>query len=201
MKNKRDAYDDGWDVQPDPLVSVALAKSQSLIESGVWNMMSPDQERLVALLYEVNMLKDRKLKLSKDTQGCKKGNKPEDKGKFKRTPKPSKKKSDEDKWAWKKVPPQTGEPKNKRIPGFEKDHHWCDDHQAWAVHLLEDCELRQSRQQDDSASTVMPASGPSCPPTTASSWAYRWSVGGTRGFGSSSSSHRVSHLGSVLVLI
>jgi hypothetical protein len=99
MKNKRDAYDDGEDVQPDPLVSVALAKSQSLIESGVWNMMSPNQERLVALLSEVNMLKDRKLKLSKDTQGGKKGKKPEDKGKFKRTPNPSKKKSDEDKWA------------------------------------------------------------------------------------------------------
>jgi hypothetical protein len=97
MKNKRDAYDDGEDVQPDPLMSVALAKSQSLIESGVWNMMSPYQEILVALLSEVNMLKDRKLKLSKDTQGSKKGKKPEDKGKFKRAPKPSKKKSDEDK--------------------------------------------------------------------------------------------------------
>jgi hypothetical protein len=157
MKNKRDAYDDGEDVQPDPLMSVALAKSQSRIESGVWNMMSPDQERLVALLSEVNMLKDRKLKLSKDTQGGKKGKKPEDKGKFKRAPKPNKKKSDEDKWVWKKVPPQAGEPKIKRMPGFDKDHHWCDDHQAWTVHLSEDCELRQSRQQDDSASTAMPS--------------------------------------------
>jgi hypothetical protein len=157
MKNKRDAYDDGEDVQPDPLMSVALAKSQSLIESGVWNMISPDQERLVALLSEVNMLKDRKLKLYKDTQGGKKGKKPEDKGKFKRTPKPSKNKSDEDKWAWKKVPPQTGEPKTKCMPGFDKDHHWCDDHQAWTVHLSEDCELRQSRQQDDSASTALPS--------------------------------------------
>jgi hypothetical protein len=157
MKNKRDAYDDGEDVQPDPLMAVALAKSQSLIESGVWNMISPDQERLVALLSEVNMLKDRKLKLSKDTQGGKKGKKPEDKGKFKRTPKPSKKKSDEDKWAWKKVPPQAGEPKTKRMPGFDNDHHWCDDHQAWTVHLSEDCELRQIRQQDDSASTAMPS--------------------------------------------
>jgi hypothetical protein len=155
MKNKRDAYDDGEDVQPDPLMSVALAKSQSLIESGVWSMMSPDQERLVALLSEVNMLKDRKLKLSKDTQGGKKGKKPEDK--FKRSPKPSKKKSDEDTWAWKKVPPQAGEPKTKRMPGFDKDHHWCDDHQAWTVHLSEDCELRQSCQQDDSASTAMPS--------------------------------------------
>jgi hypothetical protein len=99
MKNKRDAYDDGEYVQPDPLMPVALAKSQSLIESGVWNMMSPDKEILVALLSEVSMLNDRKLKLSKDTQGGKKGKKPEDKGKFKREPKPSKKKSDEDKWA------------------------------------------------------------------------------------------------------
>jgi hypothetical protein len=79
MKNKRDAYDDGEDVQPDPLMSVALAKSQSLIESGVWNMISPYQEILVALLSEENMLKDRKLKLSKDTHGGKKGKKPEDK--------------------------------------------------------------------------------------------------------------------------
>jgi hypothetical protein len=53
MKNKRDSYDDGEDVQADPLMSVVLAKSQSLIEYGVWNMMSPDQERLVALLSEV----------------------------------------------------------------------------------------------------------------------------------------------------
>jgi hypothetical protein len=70
------AYDDGEDVQADPLMSVALAKSQSLlesgIESGVCNMMSPDQERLVVLISEVNMLKYRKLKISKDTQGDRK---------------------------------------------------------------------------------------------------------------------------------
>jgi hypothetical protein len=48
-----------------PLVSVALAKSQYLIESGVWNKMSTDQERLVAILSEVNMLKDHKLNISK----------------------------------------------------------------------------------------------------------------------------------------
>jgi hypothetical protein len=157
MKNKRDSYDDGEDVQADPLMSVALAKSQSLIEYGVWNMMSPDQERLVALLSEVNMLKDHNLKLSKYTQGAIKGKNPEYKGKFKKAPKPSKKKSDEDKWAWKKVPPQAGDPNTKRMPGFDKDHHWCDDHQAWILNLSEDCELRQSRQQDDSASTAMPS--------------------------------------------
>jgi hypothetical protein len=111
VKNKRDSYDDGEDVQADPLISVAMAKSRSLIESGVWIMMSPDQERLVELLSEVNMLKDHKLNLSKDTQGGKKGKKPEDKGKFKKAPRPSQKKSDEDKWAWKKVPTQDGEPK------------------------------------------------------------------------------------------
>jgi hypothetical protein len=134
---------------------VALAKYQSLIESGVWNIMSPYQEILVALLSEVNMLKDRKLKLTRDTQGGRKRKKHEDKGKFKKALKPSKKKSDENKWALKKVHPQAGEPKTKCMPGFDKDHHWCDDHQAWTVHLSEDCELRQSCQQDESASTAM----------------------------------------------
>jgi hypothetical protein len=56
MKNKRDDYDVGDDVQEDPLMPVALSKSQYLIESGVWNMMYPYQERLVALISEVNML-------------------------------------------------------------------------------------------------------------------------------------------------
>jgi hypothetical protein len=156
MRNKRDYYDDGEDVHADPLMSVALAKSHSLIESGVWNMMSPYQERLVALLSEVNMIKDRKLKLSKDTQGGRKGKKPEDKGKFKKGLNTSKKKSDEENLAWKKVPPQAGEPKTKGMPGFGKDHHWCDDHQAWTVQLSEDCELRHSRQQKYSASTSTP---------------------------------------------
>jgi hypothetical protein len=119
MKNKRGSYDGGEDVQADLFLSVTLAKSQSLIDSGVWNMMSPDQERLVALLSKVNMLKDRKLKLSKDTQGGIKGKKPEDKGKFKRGLKPSNNISGEDKWAWKKVPPQAGEPKTKHMPGFD----------------------------------------------------------------------------------
>jgi hypothetical protein len=103
------------------------------------------------------MLKDKKLKLYKDTQGGRKGKKPEDKGKFKKAPKPSKKKSDEEKWAWKKVPPQYGDPKTKRMPGFDKDHHWCDDHQAWTAHLPKDCELIQSHQQYDGASTAMPS--------------------------------------------
>jgi hypothetical protein len=138
-------------------MSLDLAKSQSRIESGVWNMMSPDQERLVALLSEVNMLKDFKLKLSKDTQGDIKGKNPEDKGKFKKAPKPRKKNYEEDKRTWKKVPPQAGEPKTKRMPGFDKDHHWCDDHQAWTVNIPEDCELIHIRQQEDSASTAMPS--------------------------------------------
>jgi hypothetical protein len=157
IKNKRYSYDDGEDVQADPLMPVALAKYHSLIESGMWNTMSPDQERLVSLLSEVNMLKDRNLKLSKDTQEGIKGKKPEDKGKFKKAPTPSKKKSDEDKWPWKKVPPQAGDPKTKSMPGFDKDHQWCDDHQAWTVHLPDDCKLRQSRHKYDSASTSMPS--------------------------------------------
>jgi hypothetical protein len=118
MKNKRYAYDDGEDVQADPLLSVALAKSQSLIESGVWNMMSPDQERLVAPLSEVNMLKDRKVYLSKDTQGVRKGNKPEDKGKLKRHPSPARKSLTRKSGHGRKSLPRLGSPKPNACLGL-----------------------------------------------------------------------------------
>jgi len=41
--------------------------------------------------------------------------------------------------AWKKVPPQAGEPLTKWIRN--KDFHWCEHHMAWTVHLPTDCRL------------------------------------------------------------
>ena len=41
--------------------------------------------------------------------------------------------------AWKKVPPQAGEPWTKRIRS--KDFHWCEHHMAWTVHLPTGCRL------------------------------------------------------------
>ena len=41
--------------------------------------------------------------------------------------------------AWKRVPPQAGEPLTKQIRN--KDFHWCVHHMAWTVHLPSNCRL------------------------------------------------------------
>ena len=46
--------------------------------------------------------------------------------------------------AWKKVPPNAGEPLTKKIK--TKDFHWCKHHMAWTVHLPTDCRLRVGAQ-------------------------------------------------------
>ena len=56
--------------------------------------------------------------------------------------------------AWKKVPPQPGEPLTKQIRN--KDFHWCIHHMAWTVHKPSDCRL----------SGTTPATGPAAPTNT-----------------------------------
>jgi hypothetical protein len=101
----------------------------------------------VALTSEVTHLKDHNLKLANNTKPVKSknsGGKPKQSGGGK---KPSKKSTDEDKWAWKKVPPKEGEPQSKQMPDFDKIHHWCEDHQAWVVHTPASCTVRISREE------------------------------------------------------
>jgi hypothetical protein len=73
------------------LMTMVLVKYHSLQEEGVWNAMSPDQERHVALSYEVYQLKDHNLKLTKNLKSGKKAYIGKDKSKEDK-PNPSKKK-------------------------------------------------------------------------------------------------------------
>ena len=56
--------------------------------------------------------------------------------------------------AWKRVPPQAGEPLTKQIRN--KDFHWCVHHSSWTVHLPSNCRL----------SGTAPATGPAAPTNT-----------------------------------
>jgi hypothetical protein len=115
-------------------LTMSLIKFQIIKDSGKWNYISPEQEQIVALTSEVTHLKDHNLKLANNAKPTKiknYGDKPKKSGKGK---KPSKKAAGEEKWDWKKVPPKEGEPQSKQMPDFDKIHHWCEDHQAWAVH-------------------------------------------------------------------
>jgi hypothetical protein len=96
----------------------------------------------VALTSEVTHLKYHNLKLTKNSKPIKSknsGDKPKQSGKGNN---PSKKFTDEDKWAWNKVPPKEGEPQSKKMPDFDKIHHWCEYHQAWVVHTPVSCTAR-----------------------------------------------------------
>jgi hypothetical protein len=142
MSNKKDSYDDGEDFTVEQLLTMSLIKFQILKDSGNWNSLSPEQEKIVALTSEVTHLKDHNLKLANNSKPIKSknfGEKPKQSGKGKN---PSKKYADEEKWDWKKVSPKEGEPQSKQIPDFENIHHWCEDHQAWVVHTPESCTVR-----------------------------------------------------------
>jgi hypothetical protein len=110
MRNKKYSYDDGEDFTVEQLITMSLIKFQIHKDSVNCNYMSPGQEQIVALAYEVTTLKDHNLKLANIDKSPKNKNsvdKPKGTGKVK---KPSKKAADEEKWAWKKVQPKEGEP-------------------------------------------------------------------------------------------
>jgi hypothetical protein len=139
MRNKKDYDDDGEDSTSEKLLTMSLIKFHIIKDSGKWNYLSPEQEQIVALASEVTHLKEHNLKLANNTKPNKKnnsGDKPKQSGKGK---KPIKKADDEEKWAWKKVPPKEGEPQSKQMPDFDKIYYCCEDHQAWVVHSLVSC--------------------------------------------------------------
>jgi hypothetical protein len=63
MRNKKDSYDDGEDFTVEQLLTMPLIKFQILKESGKWNSLYPEQEKIVALTSEVTHLKDNNVKL------------------------------------------------------------------------------------------------------------------------------------------
>jgi hypothetical protein len=96
------------------LLIMSLIKFQILKDSGKWNSLSPGQEQIAALASDVTTLNDHNLKLANSAQPPKNkhtGEKSNGAGKGK---KPSKKAADDEKWAWKKVPPKEVGPNPSR---------------------------------------------------------------------------------------
>jgi hypothetical protein len=108
----------------------------------------------VALTSEVTTLKDHNLKLANQAKTPKnKGPRGKTKGggKYKQ---PSKKASDKENLAWKKVPPQEGEPQSKQMTGRDKEHHSGEDHHAWMVHTPAPCTFRIAREEAAAAQAL-----------------------------------------------
>jgi hypothetical protein len=56
------------------------------------------------------------------------------------------------KYAWKRVPPKSGEPSTKRMysDGKHKTYHWCPHHNEWTIHTPAECKrLKPTRGKKD----------------------------------------------------
>jgi hypothetical protein len=56
------------------------------------------------------------------------------------------------KYAWKRVPPKSGEPSTKRMysDGKNKTYHWCPHHNEWTIHTAAECKrLKPTRGKKD----------------------------------------------------
>jgi hypothetical protein len=154
MRQKKDHYDDGNDMTPEELMTLALNKYETLNKQDLWNAKSQEQEQIVALTAELNKIKDANLKLAKSissgtsnssgrnsnrrgANNAKKSSNKKGNGNNRRS---------NDKWAWKKIPPKDDEPQTKTING--QTYHWCDEHPAWVVHPPEKCKVKQRRLQE-----------------------------------------------------
>jgi len=137
IRQKKDIYDEGGAVTIDTLMNDAQNKYKNLVLEQQWNSMSPEEEKLIALTARFEELRDKNLKLSKNMSG-----KPKSFSNVK--PKNNSKKKQDKSYAWKKVPPKSGQ--SKIMKRDSKTYYWCPEHLAWCVHKPSECNLKKERE-------------------------------------------------------
>jgi hypothetical protein len=141
---KEELYTDGTlTLTAQDLAIVAQQRYRLMKTKGTFMKSHAIDHEIVAMKTKMVQLKG-KLALSKDVEQAGTEKKGE------RTKKQYQKKNK----AWKRVPPQAGEPLTKQIRN--KDFHWCVHHMAWTVHLPSNCRL----------SGAAPAPSPAAPTNT-----------------------------------
>ena len=148
------------------LMAMATDKFTYLKTKGLWGAKS-DEDKIIAMAAELAKIKGQ-LKLAKGLAQTVENLDTKNKNKNATTTgatahmddkktKNKKNKTDR-KWqkkdeAWKKVPPQATEPKEKKVN--KTNYHWCDHHMAWTVHTPTDCKLGKSRTANPQANVAM----------------------------------------------
>ena len=142
IEKQKDKYDEGEDITTKKLMQVALIKYKDRKRSEMWQTPSPEEEQIMALTAQVGELQKQKSS-SKATS---------DKPKKKKGGSDSKKKTFAeryagDKYAWKLVPPASGEPKSKEVN--KKTYHFCPHHNEgaglWVLHSPAKCDRREEK--------------------------------------------------------
>ena len=145
IKAKEDTYNEGADITPEELMSLADNKYKTLNESGQWMQKSSASKRIVALAAQV--LKSMKNGPTNKKPEFKKDHSDKKGGPAKPKTADTKNKGKDKHWAWTLVGPTGGQPMVKDVAG--KHFRWCTYHDEkgsggkWVTHTLVDCKVRQ----------------------------------------------------------
>ena len=151
IEKQKDKYDEGEDITTKKLMQVALIKYKDRKRSDMWQAPSPEEEQIMALTAQVGELQKQKGS-SKTTS---------DKPKKKKGGFEKKKTAAEhysgDKYAWKLVPPASGEPKSKEVN--KKTYHFCPHHNEgaglWVLHSPAKCDRREEKKDPSNKDKTM----------------------------------------------
>jgi hypothetical protein len=121
IKQKRDNYDDGADMQPETLMTLALNKYEMISKMDQWNAKTQEQEQIVALTAELGKIKDDNLRLARSIKSKATRKSKQDKtggtgkGSNKGKSKNNSKRTNSGKWEWKNHVPSGNDPKHKKF--------------------------------------------------------------------------------------
>ena len=132
IEKKEEDYEDGsLTITPQQLMTLAKNRYEVLVEKGLWNAPSAEEEKIMALEATVKKLQNAKRGSAKQDDS----NKETKKGQKK---KPGNK--DNKKNAWIHEKPKLGEPRTKIVDG--KPWHYCEHHARWTQHTTDMCEKK-----------------------------------------------------------
>lgn len=132
MERKKDAYEEGDDVTPDELMTIAANKFKNLKIVGKWEAPDENEEKIIALEAQVADLKKRHRKIRDNQSGGQNKRKGGDKGKGKTKPE----------WLQKNQKPS--DPKETK-KWNKNTYHWCCKENGgkcdgkWRVHKPSEC--------------------------------------------------------------
>ena len=116
IKQKKNDYEEGQDLQEDDLMTMAENKYKSLVRSGEWNAPSKEQKEILALSAKLESLTKKKKSEKQDKRM--------------------------DRFEWKKeAPKNVMDTKNKN----NKTYHWCTKHNLWTLHKASECKLESPK--------------------------------------------------------
>ena len=157
IEKKEEDYEDGTaTITPQQLMTLAKNRYEVLVEKGMWNAPSAEEEKIMALESTIKKLQSSKRKTPNNDQkkGEKKG------ANIKNRVQP----------AWVNEKPKPGEAKTKEVEG--KVWHYCEHHGRWTHHKTDEC--KKKGMDKKTGRTMAPPSLKSNPKHTPNSKAVRF---------------------------